>query len=229
MIMTAGYVVSWNCRLSDPYYFTGHKMKQSLFHSDYLSSFCRFPAPELDSLPPEVTVSKSPLDKPLYQLTDDDISQLTREDCRRYLKQKGNPLSLYSPYTNNLGCKIEWKFLKITLKQSDMWKICSVQGWESRHGINHRQFSKLYRWRLSSKWRRIPMLELGRNFTFLTPILMYGECVSIYQVHFLLPSPSIILSSFCYTALIISSSILWLAPRSNNACLYDNILNNSKN
>ncbi|XP_055832549.1 protein TIFY 4B-like isoform X2 [Solanum dulcamara] len=40
-------------------------------------------------MPPEETVSKSPLDKPLYQLTDDDISQLTREDCRRYLKQKG--------------------------------------------------------------------------------------------------------------------------------------------
>ncbi|KAK9069006.1 hypothetical protein SSX86_013122 [Deinandra increscens subsp. villosa] len=31
----------------------------------------------------------SALDKPLHQLTEDDISQLTREDCRRYLKQKG--------------------------------------------------------------------------------------------------------------------------------------------
>ncbi|XP_055813225.1 protein TIFY 4B-like isoform X2 [Solanum dulcamara] len=40
-------------------------------------------------MPPEETVSKSPLDKPLYLLTDDDISQLTREDCRRYLKAKG--------------------------------------------------------------------------------------------------------------------------------------------
>lgn len=37
----------------------------------------------------EETVYKSPLDKPLYLLTDDDISQLTREDCRRYLKAKG--------------------------------------------------------------------------------------------------------------------------------------------
>ncbi|PON54439.1 Tify domain containing protein [Parasponia andersonii] len=35
------------------------------------------------------TVSRSPLEKPLHQLTEDDISQLTREDCRRYLKQKG--------------------------------------------------------------------------------------------------------------------------------------------
>ncbi|CAM8896080.1 unnamed protein product [Rhodiola kirilowii] len=34
-------------------------------------------------------ISSSPLDKPLHQLTEDDISQLTREDCRRYLKQKG--------------------------------------------------------------------------------------------------------------------------------------------
>lgn len=40
-------------------------------------------------MPPEETVSKSLLDKPLCQLTEDDISQLTREDFRRYLKQKG--------------------------------------------------------------------------------------------------------------------------------------------
>lgn len=40
-------------------------------------------------MPPEETVYKSPLDKPLYLLTEDDISQLTREDCRRYLKDKG--------------------------------------------------------------------------------------------------------------------------------------------
>ncbi|CAN4093395.1 unnamed protein product [Withania somnifera] len=40
-------------------------------------------------MPPEEPVSKSPLDKPLHKLTDDDISQLTREDCRRYLKDKG--------------------------------------------------------------------------------------------------------------------------------------------
>uniref|UniRef100_A0A5B6ZYE0 Protein TIFY n=2 Tax=Davidia involucrata TaxID=16924 RepID=A0A5B6ZYE0_DAVIN len=38
---------------------------------------------------PEETVSRSPLDKPLHQLTEEDISQLTREDCRRYLKDKG--------------------------------------------------------------------------------------------------------------------------------------------
>ncbi|KAK8475703.1 hypothetical protein V6N11_037459 [Hibiscus sabdariffa] len=38
---------------------------------------------------PGETVSRSPLDKPLNQLTEDDISQVTREDCRRYLKEKG--------------------------------------------------------------------------------------------------------------------------------------------
>ncbi|XP_060178063.1 probable protein phosphatase 2C 51 isoform X2 [Lycium barbarum] len=39
--------------------------------------------------PEETGCKSSPLDKPLYQLTEDDISQLTREDCRCYLKQKG--------------------------------------------------------------------------------------------------------------------------------------------
>ncbi|CAI9785688.1 unnamed protein product [Fraxinus pennsylvanica] len=38
---------------------------------------------------PEGAIPKSPLDKPLQQLTEDDISQITREDCRRYLKEKG--------------------------------------------------------------------------------------------------------------------------------------------
>ncbi|KAG8389304.1 hypothetical protein BUALT_Bualt02G0215500 [Buddleja alternifolia] len=45
--------------------------------------------PESDAMPPEETAVKSPLDKPLHQLTEDDIAQLTREDCRRYLKEKG--------------------------------------------------------------------------------------------------------------------------------------------
>ncbi|XP_009612805.1 protein TIFY 4B isoform X1 [Nicotiana tabacum] len=40
-------------------------------------------------MPPEESVLNSLLDKPLQQLTEDDISQLTREDCRRYLKLKG--------------------------------------------------------------------------------------------------------------------------------------------
>ena len=36
------------------------------------------------------TAFRSILDKPLNQLTEDDISQLTREDCRKYLKEKGS-------------------------------------------------------------------------------------------------------------------------------------------
>ncbi|KAI3953165.1 hypothetical protein MKX01_042160 [Papaver californicum] len=39
--------------------------------------------------PGETTIIRSTLDKPLRQLTEDDISQLTREDCRRYLIEKG--------------------------------------------------------------------------------------------------------------------------------------------
>lgn len=39
---------------------------------------------------PEEAAAKSPLDKPLHQLTEDDIAQVTREDCRRYLKEKGS-------------------------------------------------------------------------------------------------------------------------------------------
>ncbi|XP_048334038.2 protein TIFY 4B isoform X1 [Ziziphus jujuba] len=35
------------------------------------------------------TSFRSILDKPLNQLTEDDISQLTREDCRKFLKEKG--------------------------------------------------------------------------------------------------------------------------------------------
>ncbi|XP_071689471.1 protein TIFY 4B-like isoform X2 [Rutidosis leptorrhynchoides] len=42
-----------------------------------------------DDPPFSTTTAMSALDKPLHQLTEDDISQLTREDCRRYLKQKG--------------------------------------------------------------------------------------------------------------------------------------------
>ncbi|XP_039030960.1 protein TIFY 4B-like isoform X2 [Hibiscus syriacus] len=35
------------------------------------------------------TVCRSPLYKPISQLTEDDISQVTRDDCRCYLKEKG--------------------------------------------------------------------------------------------------------------------------------------------
>ncbi|KAL8548195.1 hypothetical protein ACS0TY_007495 [Phlomoides rotata] len=45
--------------------------------------------PESCAMPPEETAVKSPLEKPLHLLTEDDIAQVTREDCRRYLKEKG--------------------------------------------------------------------------------------------------------------------------------------------
>lgn len=35
------------------------------------------------------TIARFILDKPLHELTEDDVSQLTREDCRRYLHDKG--------------------------------------------------------------------------------------------------------------------------------------------
>ncbi|CAA0832141.1 Protein TIFY 4B [Striga hermonthica] len=38
---------------------------------------------------PEDSTGKCLLDRPLHQLTEDDIAQLTREDCRRYLMEKG--------------------------------------------------------------------------------------------------------------------------------------------
>lgn len=47
-----------------------------------------------------MTSVRSILDKPLAQLTEDDISQLTREDCRKFLKDKGKlcfPFSLSLP------------------------------------------------------------------------------------------------------------------------------------
>ncbi|CAL9066421.1 unnamed protein product [Musa banksii] len=44
---------------------------------------------------PGETTPPSPLDKPLAELTEEDIAQLTREDCRRFLKAKGqSPLFL---------------------------------------------------------------------------------------------------------------------------------------
>ncbi|KAK1310643.1 Protein TIFY 4B [Acorus calamus] len=34
----------------------------------------------------EATTAKSPLEKPLFELTEEDIAQVTREDCRKFLK-----------------------------------------------------------------------------------------------------------------------------------------------
>ncbi|RWW11479.1 hypothetical protein GW17_00024909 [Ensete ventricosum] len=47
------------------------------------------PPPVSGTMNPGETTPPSPLDKPLAELTEEDIAQLTREDCRRFLKAKG--------------------------------------------------------------------------------------------------------------------------------------------
>ncbi|KAF3498471.1 hypothetical protein DY000_02053776 [Brassica cretica] len=56
-----------------------------------------------------VSSAKSILEKPLKLLTEDDISQLTREDCRKFLKDKGSITSLPPP-THTLLLR-EWQRL----------------------------------------------------------------------------------------------------------------------
>ncbi|XP_073156972.1 protein TIFY 4B-like isoform X2 [Henckelia pumila] len=46
-------------------------------------------SPQEEAAAGKSSLDKSLLDKPLQKLTEDDIAQLTREDCRRYLKEKG--------------------------------------------------------------------------------------------------------------------------------------------
>jgi hypothetical protein len=36
------------------------------------------------------TTARSQLEKPLSELTEEDIAQVTREDCRRFLKERGH-------------------------------------------------------------------------------------------------------------------------------------------
>lgn len=57
-----------------------------------------FQTPGSDALKPGEPVYRSPLDKPLSELTEEDISQLTREDCRKYLKDKGPIFPLPLPF-----------------------------------------------------------------------------------------------------------------------------------
>lgn len=51
-------------------------------------SHSRSPSPS-PSPSPMRSLQRTALDKPLEQLTEEDIMHLTREDCRRYLKEKG--------------------------------------------------------------------------------------------------------------------------------------------
>ncbi|XVF32515.1 hypothetical protein REPUB_Repub17cG0089200 [Reevesia pubescens] len=69
---------------------------------------------------PGETVSRSPLDKPLNQLTEDDISQVTREDCRRYLKEKG----MRRPSWNKSQAIQQVVSLKTLLETTPDWVPC---------------------------------------------------------------------------------------------------------
>lgn len=73
---------------------------------------------------PGETVSRSPLDKPLHLLTEDDISQLTREDCRRFLKDKGVPLS--PSLTPSLPLRLSQSHLQfIYIYNINICRICT--------------------------------------------------------------------------------------------------------
>ncbi|XP_021993708.1 protein TIFY 4B isoform X2 [Helianthus annuus] len=68
--------------------------------------------------PSTTTTAASPLDKPLHQLTEDDISQLTREDCRRFLKQKGCSVGMRRPSWNKSQAIQQVIMLKALLEPS---------------------------------------------------------------------------------------------------------------
>ena len=80
------------------------------------------------------TVAKSVLQKPLHQLTEDDISQLTREDCRRYLKDKGS--------TSNFQFHV-FSYSRFEEFNSVLW-LFDEQVCEDLHGINLRRFNKSF-------------------------------------------------------------------------------------
>lgn len=79
--------------------FQGHALREELYSGRGLNRATTGISGEDDSATPSSSPSRSPspsplprrtlLDKPLEQLTEEDIMHLTREDCRRYLKQKG--------------------------------------------------------------------------------------------------------------------------------------------
>lgn len=82
-----------SCSLTTDNYKTAPSFKRipvSILRSCFYSAeFRPNRFPEAEAMQPEGTAVKSSLEKPLHQLTEDDIAQVTREDCRRYLKEKG--------------------------------------------------------------------------------------------------------------------------------------------
>lgn len=57
---------------------------------------------EFDGMDAGVTSFRSILDKPLTQLTEEDISQVTREECRKYLIEKGPLVPYFFPFLFSL-------------------------------------------------------------------------------------------------------------------------------
>ncbi|XP_052169975.1 protein TIFY 4B-like isoform X2 [Diospyros lotus] len=88
-------------------------------------------------MPPEEAVSRSPLDKPLHLLTEEDISQLTREDCRRYLKQKGMRRPSWNK-SQAIQQVISLKKLLETSSDSDAgaWKKLYIPPLENPHRVS---------------------------------------------------------------------------------------------
>ncbi|XP_071719439.1 protein TIFY 4B-like [Rutidosis leptorrhynchoides] len=76
----------------------------------------------------------SPLDKPLHQLTEDDISQITREQCRHYLKQKG----MRRPSWNKSQAIQQVIMLKALIEPSTESETCVKKFY-----ITHRQHETL--------------------------------------------------------------------------------------
>ncbi|XP_057423341.1 protein TIFY 4B isoform X2 [Lotus japonicus] len=74
---------------------------------------------------------RSILDKPLKHLTEDDISQLTREDCRRFLKEKG----MRRPSWNKSQAIQQVISLKALLEPTDEDSPAAVH----RHYHHHQQ------------------------------------------------------------------------------------------
>ncbi|XP_058769706.1 protein TIFY 4A-like isoform X3 [Vicia villosa] len=81
------------------------------------------------------TVIRSILDKPLNQLTEDDISQLTREDCRRFLKDKG----MRRPSWNKSQAIQQVISLKALLEPTDDDSPAPVSSAIHRHHHHHVQ------------------------------------------------------------------------------------------
>lgn len=53
------------------------------------------------------TTARSPLEKSLSELTEEDIAQVTREDCRRFLKERGHTSPFSPPISDPLYSTVQ--------------------------------------------------------------------------------------------------------------------------